>query len=58
LSPLINVSRVMVARAHAGAGRPSEARKWYEEAFALWKDADPDMPLLVEARQEFARLGT
>jgi hypothetical protein len=48
----------MVARAHAGAGRPSEARKWYEEAFALWKDADPDMPLLVEARQEFARLGT
>ena len=58
LSPLINISRVMVARAHAGAGRPSEARKWYEEAFALWKDADPDMPLLVGARQEFARLGT
>jgi hypothetical protein len=24
----------------------------------LWKDADSDMPLLVEARKEFARLGT
>ena len=44
----------MLGRAHAGAGHVTEARKAYQEAFTIWKDADADMPLLVEARQEFA----
>jgi eukaryotic-like serine/threonine-protein kinase len=52
------IARVMLGRAHAGAGRAAEARKAYEEAFRLWKDADPDLPLLVEARQEYQRLGS
>ncbi len=28
----------------------------YEKFFEIWKDADPDLPLLVQAREEFAKL--
>jgi hypothetical protein len=56
LSPLHAVARIWLARAHAGAGRAADARKAYEEAFQIWKDADPDLPLLLEARQEYERL--
>jgi serine/threonine protein kinase/tetratricopeptide (TPR) repeat protein len=58
MSPAIAICHIMAARAHAGAGRVEDARKRYQEAFTLWKDADADLPLLVQARQEFARLGT
>ncbi len=58
LSPLIAICHIMLGRAHASAGHVSEARNAYQEAFTIWKDADADLPLLVEARQEFARLGT
>lgn len=56
LAPTHGAVRIWLARAHAGAGRHAEARKAYEEAFAIWKDADADLPLLVEARQEYQRL--
>ena len=58
LSPMIGIVHIMLGRAHAGAGHVNEARKAYQEAFTIWKDADADLPLLIEARQEFARLGT
>jgi tetratricopeptide (TPR) repeat protein/tRNA A-37 threonylcarbamoyl transferase component Bud32 len=58
LSPVHAVTQVMLGRAHAGAGRATQARAAYEEAFKLWNDADPDLPLLVEARKEYASLGT
>lgn len=28
----------------------------YQDFFAAWKDADPDLPVLVEAKQEYAKL--
>jgi eukaryotic-like serine/threonine-protein kinase len=58
LSAVVPIRRIMLARAYAGAGRTAEARRSYEEAFRIWKDADPDLPLLVEARAEYQRLGT
>jgi len=58
LSPLVGVCYVMLGRAHAGAGRVGEARKAFDEAFKIWKDADADMPLLIEARKEYERLGS
>jgi tetratricopeptide (TPR) repeat protein len=58
MSPVTGICYILAARAHAGAGRVDQARKNYQEAFALWQDADADLPLLVAARQEFARLGT
>ena len=41
---------VSLARARAALGQTAEARKLYEQFFELWKDADPDVPLLVRAR--------
>ena len=43
-----------LARAEVMAGNMVAARKSYEDFFATWKDADPDLPPLKEARQEFA----
>ena len=48
----------MLARAQARAGQTAEARQTYQTFFDLWKDADPDVPLLVDARAEFAKLGS
>lgn len=49
-------ARASLARARAGLGQTVEARKAYEGLFDLWKDADPDLPLLEQARLEFAKL--
>jgi tetratricopeptide (TPR) repeat protein len=45
-----------LARARAALGQHAEARKLYLQFFDLWKDADPDVPLLVRAKEEFAKL--
>jgi tetratricopeptide (TPR) repeat protein len=52
------VARILLARAHAGAGRTADARKAYDDAFRIWKDADADLPLLVEARREYQNLAS
>jgi tetratricopeptide (TPR) repeat protein len=56
MSPMVAVGHIMLGRAHAGAGRTADARKAYEVAFQIWRDADADLPLLVEARREYDRL--
>jgi eukaryotic-like serine/threonine-protein kinase len=38
------------------AGSVSEARAAYQNFFALWKDADEDIPILREARSEFTSI--
>ena len=43
-------------RAQALAGSKSAARSAYQEFFALWKDADANIPILKSARAEFAKL--
>ncbi len=45
-----------MARAAAMQGDTSKARKYYQDFFALWKDADPDIPLLIAAKAEYAKL--
>jgi tetratricopeptide (TPR) repeat protein len=45
-----------MARAYALAGDTVEATTKYEKFFALWKDADPDIPILKEAKVEYAKL--
>jgi eukaryotic-like serine/threonine-protein kinase len=52
------VVHVWLGRTHAKAGHIDEARKSYERFLALWKDADPDVPLLIQAKAEYARLGS
>jgi tetratricopeptide (TPR) repeat protein len=47
---------VGLARAAAVSGDTAKAKKAYEDFFAFWKDADPDVPLLIGARKEYAAL--
>ncbi len=56
LLPVIPLSQVGLARAAALAGDRAKARKAYQDFFALWKDADPDVPLLVQAKKEYEKL--
>ncbi len=55
-SPLYSLAQLGLARAAALNGDTAKARKAYQDFFALWKDADPDIPLLQEARQEYEKL--
>jgi hypothetical protein len=34
----------------------SEARAAYQDFYTLWKDADPDIPILIAAKAEYAKL--
>jgi hypothetical protein len=45
-----------LARAAALSGDEETARKMYGEFFTLWAHADQDVPILQEARAEFARI--
>jgi DNA-binding winged helix-turn-helix (wHTH) protein/tetratricopeptide (TPR) repeat protein len=55
-SYLYPLSQLGLARAHALAGDTAQSRKAYEAFFELWKDADPDIPILLEAKAEYAKL--
>jgi hypothetical protein len=37
-------------------GDTAQSRKHYEDLFALWKEADADLPVLIEAKKEYDRL--
>jgi hypothetical protein len=50
------VARVWLARALLASGEKEKARAAYGEFLTLWKDADADIPILKEARAEFAKL--
>lgn len=57
LSPLLySLSQLDLARARAMAGDRAGARDAYQDFFNLWKDADPDIPVLKQAKLEFANL--
>jgi hypothetical protein len=56
LSPLYALAHLGSARAYALAGETSKSRTAYQDFLALWKDADPDIPILKEAKAEYAKL--
>jgi serine/threonine protein kinase len=47
---------LQLGRTFALAGDKTKAQRAYAEFLALWKDADPDVPILFQARAEYARL--
>lgn len=56
VDPLLPLSRLGLARAAALTGDTATSRKAYQDFLALWKDADPDIPVLTEAKAEYAKL--
>ncbi len=55
-SPLYPLAHLGLARAAALSGDTTKASKAYQDFFALWRDADPDIPILQEARREYEKL--
>jgi serine/threonine protein kinase len=55
-SPLAALARLGLARAYAVQGDSAKARGAYQDFLTLWKDADPDIPILKEAKAEYAKL--
>jgi len=55
-SPLYPLAHLGLARAAALTSDVAKARKAYQDFFALWKDADQDVPVLIEARKEYEKL--
>jgi hypothetical protein len=45
-----------IARGYVLAGDAARSRAAYLECFVLWKDADPEIPVLKQAKAEFAKL--
>jgi len=45
-----------LARAYALQGDTAKAKTEYQDFLALWKDADPDIPILKQAKAEYAKL--
>ena len=50
------LARLGLARAYAMQGDAAKARATYQEFFTLWKDADPEVPILKQAKAEYAKL--
>jgi DNA-binding winged helix-turn-helix (wHTH) protein/tetratricopeptide (TPR) repeat protein len=55
-SPLGALTHLGLARAHAIMGDTAQARVDFDDFFALWKDADTDIPVLTQAKVEYAKL--
>jgi DNA-binding winged helix-turn-helix (wHTH) protein/tetratricopeptide (TPR) repeat protein len=56
LDPIGTLAHLQLGRAYALAGDTNKARSGYNDFFTLWKNADPDLPILRQAKAEYARL--
>jgi DNA-binding winged helix-turn-helix (wHTH) protein/tetratricopeptide (TPR) repeat protein len=56
VSPLYPLARLGEARAEAQGGNVAQSKADYEALFVEWKDADPDLPVFVTTRREYAAL--
>jgi tetratricopeptide (TPR) repeat protein len=50
------LAHLQLGRAYAMAGDTAKARSTYQDFFGLWKDADPEIPILRQAKAEYEKL--
>jgi tetratricopeptide (TPR) repeat protein len=55
-APIGVLARLQLGRAYGMQGDTAKAKTAYQDFLALWKDADPDIPILKQAKAEYARL--
>jgi DNA-binding winged helix-turn-helix (wHTH) protein/tetratricopeptide (TPR) repeat protein len=55
-SPLGALAHLQIGRAYAMSGNPAKARAAYQDFLTLWKDADAGIPILKQAKAEYAKL--
>jgi eukaryotic-like serine/threonine-protein kinase len=54
--PIGALAHLGLARAYSLSGNAAKAKTAYQDFFSLWKNADPDIPILKEAKAEYAKL--
>ena len=54
--PIGALAHLQIGRAYAIQGDTAKAKLAYQDFLTLWKDADPDIPILKEAKAEYAKL--
>jgi predicted Zn-dependent protease len=54
--PIRPLGHLQLGRAYAMQGDTAKARAAYQDFLTLWKDADPDIPILKQAKAEYAKL--
>jgi serine/threonine protein kinase len=55
-SPIGALAHLQLGRAYAMQGDTAKAKAAYQDFLTLWKDADPDIPILIAAKEEYAKL--
>jgi hypothetical protein len=55
-SPIGALAHLGLARAYVLQGDTAKAKPAYNDFLALWKDADPDIPILKQAKAEYEKL--
>ncbi len=54
--PIGALAHLQIGRAYAMQGDTVKAKAAYQDFLTLWKDADPDIPILIAAKAEYAKL--
>jgi tetratricopeptide (TPR) repeat protein len=53
---MVSAAQLELGRVYQKQGDTAKARIAYQNFLAMWKDADPDVPLLLQAKAEYAKL--
>jgi len=56
-NPIGVLAHLQIGRAYAMQGDTTKAKAAYQDFLTLWKDADPDIPILSAAQSEYASAG-
>jgi eukaryotic-like serine/threonine-protein kinase len=54
--PIGALAHLQIGRAYAMQGDSAKAKAAYQDFLTFWKDADPDIPILIAAKSEYAKL--
>jgi hypothetical protein len=55
-APIGVLAHLGLGRAYALSGDKARAKSAYQNFLTIWKDADPDIPMLKQAKAEYAKL--
>jgi len=55
-NPTYPLSYLGLARAYSLMGDGAKAQKSYQDFLTMWMDADPDIPIFIQAKQEYSKL--
>jgi hypothetical protein len=50
------LAHLQIGRAYSMQGDTAKAKAVYQDFLTLWKDADPDIPIFIAAKAEYAKL--